>query len=225
MTSGRDNEDRVRRLWERYWKSGKNWIIRNELVEHYYPLIAPLTSRLHRRLPRRTDLDIIESAAGRGLIEAVERFDPQQSSDFPCYAHLVIRSRIANDLKREYRILMRSRRLDHRQLEEEAERSRSTSCLRQQTFRPAVLRSFAESNRQCFAEEMPASRSDEPESSAAAHDAAVSEAYQALPPRAKAILYLHFLECVSQADIAGIFGISRVRVTQIIRQSLDRLTC
>jgi len=43
--------------------------------------------------------------------------------------------------------------------------------------------------------------------------------------RAKVTLYLSFVEGAAQKEIAEILGVSQARVSQIIREAVERLIC
>jgi RNA polymerase sigma factor for flagellar operon FliA len=55
------------------------------LVEHYAYLVHAAAARLARRLPTHVGLDEISSAGFEGLIQAVESFDPSQSTRFELF--------------------------------------------------------------------------------------------------------------------------------------------
>jgi RNA polymerase sigma factor for flagellar operon FliA len=58
---------------------------RNELVEHYAPLVHIQAARLSRKLPAQIGYDEICSAGYDGLIEAVEGYDPEKKAKFETF--------------------------------------------------------------------------------------------------------------------------------------------
>ncbi len=86
-------------LWEGYWAERKSAAVRNAIVEHYLYLLGPIVQGTLRQLPRSIDPHVVESAAGEGLIEAVERFDSGRKCSFPTYARRVMQSRVNDALR------------------------------------------------------------------------------------------------------------------------------
>jgi RNA polymerase sigma factor for flagellar operon FliA len=74
----------VESLWKKYLRSAKPEV-RNQLVEHYAPLVHMQAARLSRKLPAQVSYDEICSAAFDGLIEAVESYDPSRKAKFETF--------------------------------------------------------------------------------------------------------------------------------------------
>lgn len=204
-------------LWSAYGRSGKSTTIRNQLVAYYYDLLAPLVDHLCRRLPRHVDRDLLESAAGQGLMEAVEQFDALKSDNFRRFAHLVMRRRVTDALRqhvprrgslatpqgarRTQDEVTLSQKLGRRPSEEELDqfvcqnathgRADSMSVMRRRNRAASILRV-----------------------SSAALDAAASCSRDI---RDAAIVHLYVRDDFSQQRIAELFGITQPRVSQILR--------
>jgi RNA polymerase sporulation-specific sigma factor len=86
-----------RELWRSYKQSGDD-DSRRTLIEHYQPLVFKIASRW--RGNESVIMDIIQEGTV-GLIEAVEKFDPDRNVAFSLYAVHRIRGRILNYAERE----------------------------------------------------------------------------------------------------------------------------
>lgn len=93
-------EDRapVERLWDAYLTEPTR-PVRDRLLVHYTPLVRAVAHRTAAGLPTYVDIaDLIQSGVF-GLIDAVERFDPQQCPRFESYAAQRIRGAILDELR------------------------------------------------------------------------------------------------------------------------------
>src|SRR5262250_1312461 len=86
-----------RRLWQAYKRRG-NRRSRARLIEAYQPLVFKVAMAL--RLREAVLMDMIQEGTV-GLIQAVERFDPDRGVRFSTFASYRIRGRILNALRRE----------------------------------------------------------------------------------------------------------------------------
>lgn len=91
------SEEEERRLWRQYRERGDG-LSRQRIIEAYQPLVFKVVMHLH--LPEAWLMDMIQEGTV-GLIEAVERFDPDRGIRFSTYAQYRIRGRILNALRRE----------------------------------------------------------------------------------------------------------------------------
>lgn len=74
----------IQTLWKKYFKT-RNDKYRNQLVEHFSPLVHIQAARLSRKLPAQIGYDEICSAGYDGLIEAVEAYDPDKKAKFETF--------------------------------------------------------------------------------------------------------------------------------------------
>ena len=86
-------------LWKEY-KEKKSDLLRNKLVLSYVWLIKHLAGRLAIRTPSFVTQEDIESCGVFGLIEAVEKYDPQQGIDFETYAYRRIRGSMIDEIRK-----------------------------------------------------------------------------------------------------------------------------
>jgi len=97
----------VTALWKRYHEaqgagdaeSTARW--RNELIEHYLPLVKSSAERLLRTLPNSIELDDLISAGLFGLMDAIRRFDSSRGIKFSTYCGSRIRGSILDQLRTE----------------------------------------------------------------------------------------------------------------------------
>ena len=74
-------------LWDAYF-SKPTIAHRNRLVEHYYPFVLKIANNKLKRFPRRLGYtrDSLASWGAEGLMQAIERFNPELGVPFEKYA-------------------------------------------------------------------------------------------------------------------------------------------
>ena len=72
---------------------------RNQLVEAYIHLVHYCAERLNKRLPNSVDLEDLKSSGIFGLIDAIEKYDPDKGVKFKTYSTLRIRGSILDSLR------------------------------------------------------------------------------------------------------------------------------
>ena len=71
---------------------------REELVEAFLPLVRTIAERIHRRLPPGMDLESLVQAGVMGLLEALDRYDPDRGA-FHTYARYRIQGEMMEYLR------------------------------------------------------------------------------------------------------------------------------
>lgn len=89
--------DSERLLWEEYRRTGKG---RDDLITRYLPLIKYVVGRMAVTPPSGLDYEDILSFGVFGLIDAVEKFDPEKGYVFQTYAIPRIRGSILDELRK-----------------------------------------------------------------------------------------------------------------------------
>src|SRR4051794_19557840 len=69
-----DAEKRMRGIWVKY-KRQPSPALRNQLMEHYLPLVQRCAQRLHAKLPATVQVEDLVSAGVFGLMDAIEAFE------------------------------------------------------------------------------------------------------------------------------------------------------
>ena len=96
----RDNisaED-IAALWQAYGQS-HSVDIRNQLVEHYLPLVNIIAGRIAMSLPPHVDRDDLIISGYFGLMDAVARYDIDRGNKFETYAGVRISGAMKDDLR------------------------------------------------------------------------------------------------------------------------------
>ncbi|MHB8918805.1 MAG: FliA/WhiG family RNA polymerase sigma factor [Desulfocucumaceae bacterium] len=86
-------------IWKEY-KRTKSETLRNQLVMSYLWLVKYMAGRLAVRLPSFMGQEDLESCGVFGLLEAVEKFDPDLGIDFETYAYRRIRGSMIDEIRK-----------------------------------------------------------------------------------------------------------------------------
>ena len=85
-------------LWKRYGKSGDQ-LIRNYFVEKYAPLVKYVAGKISIGMPHSIEFDDLVSYGIFGLLDAIEKYDPNRGIKFKTYAMTRIRGAIFDELR------------------------------------------------------------------------------------------------------------------------------
>jgi RNA polymerase sigma factor FliA len=88
----------VDELWSEFRSTGSHRA-RDELIVHYAPLVKYVAARVAIGLPNNVDQEDLASAGILGLMEAVNKFEPERGFKFESYAAARIRGAIIDDLR------------------------------------------------------------------------------------------------------------------------------
>lgn len=88
----------VEELWTAYLTEPTR-ALRDQLVVHYTPLLRAVAHRLGSALPSYVEVADLVQCGVFGLIDAVERYDPERSPRFESYAVARIRGAILDELR------------------------------------------------------------------------------------------------------------------------------
>src|SRR5262245_42524196 len=88
----------VPQLWRDY-RATPNVSLRNQLVEHYLPLVKYNAERIWSRLPEGVELDDLISAGVFGLMDAIDAFDMDRGVKFETYCVPRIRGAMLDELR------------------------------------------------------------------------------------------------------------------------------
>jgi RNA polymerase sigma-B factor len=238
----RDAEERW--LFTRY-RRGEDPAAREALVERFLPLARQLARRYHRG---DVPLEDLVQVASLGLLNAIERFDPERGTAFSSFAVPTI----AGELKRHFRDKAWSVRVP-RDLNELALRvDRTTELLAHRLGRLPTVSDIAD-HLDITVEEVleardaaaayradsldrPASEDDEdgarlvdvlggddPGFGRAEQSATLERLMRALTDRQRELLRLRFGEDLTQSEIGERVGLSQMQISRLLRQAIGRL--
>jgi RNA polymerase sigma-B factor len=234
---------RERQLFARYRGRG-DLTARDELVEQFLPLATQLAHRYRRGSEPLEDLVQVASV---GLLNAIDRFDPERGTAFSSFAVPTI----AGELKRHFRDKGWAIRVP-RDLQELAQRvDRTTDRLTHELGRAPTLSDIADDLGVTLEEVLEAREAaaahraesldrpcgDEQDSTRVADTLGVPEpgylqAEQAatleammsiLSDREREILRLRFAEDLTQSEIGQRVGVSQMHISRLLRDAVKRL--
>ncbi len=87
------------KIWDGY-KKNKTKILKQQLIEHYAPLVRIVAGRLGMYLTNYVELDDLIGYGVIGLIDAIDKFDHSKQVKFETYASLRIRGAIIDEVRR-----------------------------------------------------------------------------------------------------------------------------
>jgi len=89
---------KVAKLWKTYKKNAEQGV-RNQLIEHYLPLVRNHAERLKAKLPGVVQVDDLTTAGVLGLMDAIEQFDPDRKVKFETFSAIRIRGSMMDELR------------------------------------------------------------------------------------------------------------------------------
>jgi RNA polymerase sigma-B factor len=244
---GRDPQARIRedlRLLQLYHETGDT-AAREAVIERFLPLARQLARRYER--PDEPIDDLVQ-VASMGLVKAVDRFEPSRGVAFSSFAVPTI----LGELKRYFRDVgwavhvprsIQERVLDVNRAVTELSRTLGRSPT------PAELADATEFTHEEVLEALEAATAydsvpleaprlsdeeggegvadrfgvEEPGYELAEYSASLGPELRALPKRDRLVLYLRFVEDMTQSEIAECIGVSQMHVSRLIRRALARL--
>lgn len=242
--------DEIDALWRRYKSSG-NRTVRDQLVLQYSPLVKYVGGRVAAGLPSSVDQADLVSYGMFGLIDAIDKFDPDRGFRFETYAITRIRGAIMDEL-RSMDWVPRSVRTKARRIEEaiahlEAELHRSPSDAElaealsvsveqlQQMLGQISMTGVAALDEVLSAGggggdnvtlgDTVADDSDDPSDvfESVEMRERLREAVLALPERERMVLGLYYYEGLTLAQIGEVIGVTESRICQIHTKSVLQL--
>lgn len=215
------NDDPSASLWEAWWRL-RNEPARNALFIHYSIWLRKITGSIMLRYqyPLAEWGDYIHLAS-LGLFFAIEKYEPQQNTNFESYAYLCIKGQVLNGLSNftsESRKVISNSSSSARLDEHDDESDALTNVVN--AVVGLALGYFLESG---------------------VHDEDIHESdplyiYQnrqesdflrslikQLPEKESFIIVSHYLHHMSFKEIGGLISLSSVRVSQLHHQALKRL--
>lgn len=91
-------KDPIEKIWDKYLKN-RDPQLRNQLLEHYQPIVRYTAERVCAKLPDKIDVNDLVSSGNFGLIDAIEAFDRDRGVKFETYSCQRIRGAILDELR------------------------------------------------------------------------------------------------------------------------------
>lgn len=237
----------VAELWNAY-RTDPDRSARDRLILHYSPLVKFIAGRVLPRLPGTVDEADLVSYGVLGLIDAIEKFDPERGVKFETYAVPRIRGAILDELRsidwvpRSVRAKARAADQAYNKLEHRLRRSPTDEelanelgislpdldTLLRQTTRAGVL----QLDEVLFGQQGPATLGD---TIADTRDGPVAifemaetrrllgRAISSLADRERTVLTLYYYESLNLAEIGDILGVTESRACQIHTKAVHQL--
>lgn len=93
------DKDEILEVWKAYKPDCTNKVLRNRLMERYFPLVKYNGERIWQRLPDGVELDDLISAGVFGLMDAIDAFDMSRGVKFETYCVPRIRGAMLDELR------------------------------------------------------------------------------------------------------------------------------
>jgi RNA polymerase sigma factor for flagellar operon FliA len=229
----------VQELWRQY-KTSQSQDVRNALAEHYLSLVKIVAGRLSISLPAHIDRDDLLSSGFFGLLDAIERYDPQRANKFETYACVRIRGAMLDYLRaRDWMpVTMRQRirkyeqtsyhlesKLGRQATDEEIRREMNisskeyTQLLSQLNAATLVpLDDYMTSEMSDRDAAGPGARLEAEETKQA-----LGEAIDKLPEKEKIVISLYYYDELTLKEISKILHLTEARISQLHTKAVFRL--
>lgn len=233
-----------KKLWQRY-KNNNDQDARNQLILEYLDLVKYQAGRVKNKLPDRIELEDLESYGVIGLIDAIEKFEPERGYKFNSYAQKRIKGEIIDQLRKldwlPHSIRQKAKIIKRasQELEKKLKRKPTVDEITQKvdisnSEIKKVLKKLEESqwvsiyselNGRSLIDWLPSSNSDKPERILDKKHATnvLKNAIDNLNERQKLVVSLIYYEELTQKEIAEIMDLSPARISQIHKKSVYRL--
>lgn len=239
-------------LWQAY-KKKNDLKAREKLILHYVSLVRYVAGRFAMGLVGYFEFDDLLSAGVSGLLDAVERFNPDLGFKFETFAVVRIRGAILDWLRSlnwvPQSVQRRARKLENALIELEQSLGRHpedqevadylgiTVAELQQIIKQVAPVTLLSLDGSCFAasdgsnepcplqEIIPDSRAVDPSQSLEFQDLkeTLANAIKKLPERERLVITLYYFEGLILKEIGKIMGVSESRVSQLHTKAILRL--
>jgi RNA polymerase sigma factor FliA len=223
------------RIWTEF-RATRDAGLRNRLVLQYAPLVKYVAGRMRGGLPENVDHDDLVSDGVLGLMDAIERFEPERGLSFQTFAVPRIRGAIIDGMRamdfvpRSVRDKLRAVQRAQLALEERLGRSPDQAELARELAIPvAQLRDLQNQASGSHANLDDFDLADEL-TSAADHaveqgddNASLMRVVEELGERDRVIIALYYFEGLTLSEIGQVLGVTESRVSQLHRRATTTL--
>ncbi len=222
----------------------------NKMVEEYSVLIKYIAYRIAKRLPSHVEIDDLISSGVIGLIDAIEKFDPNRGALFKTYAEFRIKGAILDELRsldwvpRSVRQKVQSLeavsvKLEHKlgrsASEEEVAREMGVSLeeyyqiTNHASNMPLVrLEDFginSQNDRMTLIDCLAGAKDSNPQTHVRLNELKqiIAGAIDSLPKKERLMISLYYYEELTMKEIGEVLGITESRVSQIHSKAVLKL--
>lgn len=233
-----------KKLWQRY-KNDNDQEARNQLIIEYLDLVKYQAGRVKTQLPDRIDLEDLESYGVIGLIDAIEKFEPERGYKFNSYAQKRIKGEIIDQLRKldwlPHSIRQKAKVIKSvsQEIEHKLNRKPTIDEIAQNVdFTISEIKKvlkkleqsqwvsiYSELNGRSLIDWLPSSKSNKPERILDKEHATnvLKNAIDKLNERQRLVVSLVYYEELTQKEIAEIMELSPARISQIHKKAVYRL--
>jgi len=226
--------------------------VKEQIVLEHAPLIRYIVNRIAVRLPSHIDLDDLHNTGVIGLMDAIEKYDPDKNCKFKTYAEFRIKGAILDQLRSldwvPRSVRQKGRRLERAYGEVEQRLGRSASeeevadslGLQLEKFHELLnqvrgvslvnLEELRGSNSEgdrtgSYADIVEDVHSENPFSALKQQETrgVIADTIGSLPDKERLVLTLYYYEDLNMKEIGSILGITESRVCQIHTKAVGRL--
>ncbi len=224
--------------------------IKEKIVLEHTPLIRYIVNRIAVRLPSHIDLDDLHNTGVIGLMDAIDKYDPDKNCKFKTYAEFRIKGAILDQLRSldwvPRSIRQKSRRLEqaYTQVEQRLGRSATETEIADslgielEEFHYLInqvkgisminldeLRSNSDGDQPLYGDIFEDVKAENPFTSLGSREMrqAVADCISGLPEKERLVISLYYYEDLNMKEIGNVLGITESRVCQIHTKAVARL--
>ena len=223
-------------------------IEKTQLIEEYTPLIRFVAKKISVRLPANVDVEDLVSNGVIGLIDAIEKYDPNRDNKFKTYAEFRIRGAILDGLRAQdwvpRSIRDKAKMVERATMDLEADLGRAPTDLETAEYMGLELNEFYDLMSQVqpinvlSIDEASAFNNTDKKSflhllhgdsdpfshlNVKSVRGAIKQMITELPERQRIVLSLYYYEGFNLRRIGAILGITESRVSQLHAQAIERM--
>lgn len=237
-------------LWREYRK-GKDQKIRDAIITQYAPLVKYVAGKVSVSMPSNIDFDDLVGFGVFGLLDAIEKFDPDKHVKFKTYAVTRIRGAIFDELRSidwvPRSVRQKTREVDDAVTKLEALHGRSATDqeiakelnLDMDQYNQMLLKISGTSmlsindvwytgddnDKVAIEESIESPSSLRPDTIAEREDVrrVIVEAISQLPEKEKKVLVLYYYEDLTLKEIGKVLEVTESRISQLHTKAIMRL--
>ncbi|MBP7262730.1 MAG: RNA polymerase sigma factor WhiG [Spirochaetia bacterium] len=237
-------------LWAAY-KKGRDPVIREAFIKQYAPLVKYVAGKVAANMPQSVDFDDLVGFGVFGLIDAIDKYDPEKNVKFKTYAVTRIRGAIFDELRSmdwvPRSVRQKSREIEEAIMEVESKLGRPASDseiaksigMSNEEFSRTMLKisgtaimslsdiwyAADENEKITLGDSIESPASMNPDSIMEREEIrrVIVSAIQDLPDKEKKVLVLYYYEELTLKEIGKVLEVTESRVSQLHTKAILRL--